>query len=518
MQYKWTALAVVSLGTLMGSIDSTVLIIAFPKIASDLSASLAQMIWVIMVYVLMSTAFVLSFGRVADMKGRKRLYLAGFVIFIVGSALCGVSRTGTELVAARALQGLGSALLVANAFAILSDAFPTSERGRAFGINAVVWSAGGIFGVVLGGFILTVASWQWIFWINVPIGAAATVVGALLLRESVSGKARETFDFPAAILFTGALTALLFGVTEGIVIRWSHPLAWGPMLLSIPLMAVFVLWETRISRDPILPFSMFRSWVFSASLTVAVLQGLGIFSMNFILMVYFEGIRHIPVLTAAYLLVPLSLTLALFGPIGGRLSDSHGARVVSTVGLAIQASVLVLLATISPGTPLWTVGLYEGIYGIGGGLFFPANTAAIMSSVARERYGVASGVMMTFRNGAMAMSFAVALLALTFSLPSGTAAVLFGGAFTPAILAALHMTAAELTVAFLHGMRVAFLLAAGLVAGAGVFSAARGREARADAGAGPRRAAVRSPRLSRARGELAVPESGPEPEPAALLR
>jgi EmrB/QacA subfamily drug resistance transporter len=499
MQYKWTALAVVGLGTLMGSIDSTVLIIAFPQIARDLSASLTQMVWVIMIYVLMSTAFVLSFGRVADLKGRKRLYLAGFLVFTIGSALCGISQTGDQLIAARALQGIGGSLLVANSFAILADAFPVTERGRAFGINAVIWSCGGIFGIVLGGFILTVTTWQWIFWINVPIGAFSIVLGYLALRESSSGSAHETFDFPAAVLFTGALSSLLLGVTEGIVLSWSNPFCWAFLLLALPLFVGFVVWELQVSSDPILPFTLFRNWIFTASLTVSILQGLGIFAINFLLMVYFQGIRGVSVLTAAYLLVPLSVALALLGPVGGRLSDAYGARIVSTVGLLIQAGVLVLLAGLSPTTPLWVVAVYEGIYGVGGGLFFPANTAAIMSSVPRERYGVASGAMMTFRNGAMAMSFVVALVALTASLPSGTAAILFGGAFTPVVLASLHLTLAQLDVAFLHGMRTAFLLAAGLVVTSAAFSIVRGREHRVEAGPGARRVAVRSPILHEVR-------------------
>jgi EmrB/QacA subfamily drug resistance transporter len=509
MDYKWTALGVVGLGTLMGSIDSTVLIIAFPAIATDLSASLTQMVWVIMIYVLMSTAFVLSFGRVADLKGRKRLYLVGFLVFTVGSALCGVARSGDELIAARALQGIGSSLLVANSFAILADAFPVRERGRAFGINAVVWSIGGISGVVLGGFILSVTTWQWIFWINVPIGAVAIVLGYVALRESASGGAHETFDFPAAIFFTAALSSLLLGVTEGIVLTWSNPLAWVPLLVALPLLAAFVIWELRVSADPILPFSLFRRWVFTASLTVSILQGLGIFAINFLLMIYFQGIRHIPVLTAAYLLVPLSVTLALLGPVGGRLSDRYGARIVSTIGLLIQAGVLLLLAGLASTTPLWVVAAYEGLYGIGGGLFFPANTAAIMSSVPRERYGVASGAMMTFRNGAMAMSFVVALVALTASLPSGTAAILFGGAFTPSILARLHLTLAQLDTAFLSGMRTAFLVAAGLLFASAGVSIARGREGSSESESAGRRWAVRGPVRTPPASPI-PPSSGPD--------
>ncbi|MGI0132413.1 MAG: MFS transporter, partial [Thermoplasmata archaeon] len=374
MHYKWKALSVVSIGSLMGAIDSTVLIIAFPEIARDLAANLVSMVWVIMIYILMGTALILSLGRVADMKGRKRLYNAGFVVFVIGSFLCGLAQSGLELVAFRGLQGIGGAMLLANSFAILSDAFPATERGRAFGINSVVWGSGSIFGIVLGGFILTVASWRWIFWINVPIGIVATLLAFVVLRESVTPNPKDTFDFPAAFLFTAGLAVFLLGITEGILNQWTSAPALVPLLAAVPLLLLFGLWEGKVSRDPILPFALFRRWMFSASLAASVLQGVAIFATNFLLMVYFQGIRGVSVLTAAYLLVPLSVSLGIVGPIGGRLSDRYGARVLSTTGLVIQGTVMFFFATITAATPLWTVAVYEAVLGIGGGMFFPANT------------------------------------------------------------------------------------------------------------------------------------------------
>ncbi|MCI4317959.1 MAG: MFS transporter, partial [Thermoplasmata archaeon] len=480
---------------LMGAIDSTVLIIAFPQIARDLSANLVSMVWVIMIYILMGTALILSLGRVADMKGRKKLYNAGFVVFVIGSALCGLAQSGLELVIFRGLQGVGGAMLLANSFALLSDAFPASERGRAFGINSVVWGSGSIFGIVLGGFILTVTSWRWIFWINVPIGITATILAAVVLRESITPNPKDTFDFPAAILFTTGLATFLFGITEGILTSWTDPLALVPLLLSIPLLVSFVIWEWKISRDPILPFSLFRSWLFTASLAASVLQGIAIFATNFLLMVYFQGIRGVSVLNAAYLLVPLSVTLGIVGPIGGRFSDRYGARVLSTSGLLIQGAVLLLFSTITAGTPLWVVATYEAVLGIGGGLFFPANTAAIMGGVPRARYGVASGVMMTLRNSSMALSFALGLVALTSQLPSGTGAILFGGAFTPQVLAHLNLTPTQLNTVFLNGMHLAFRLSAAMVLGAALFSALRGQETRSARGVYVHRSSTRAPNI-----------------------
>jgi EmrB/QacA subfamily drug resistance transporter len=478
MDYRWKALAVVGMGSFMGAVDATVVVIAFPQIARDLSASLVAMVWTIMVYILMGTALVLSLGRLSDLKGRKRLYLVGFLIFVLGSALCGLAGSGEALVAFRAVQGIGAAMLIANSFAVLSDAFPPSERGRAFGLNTIIWGGGAISGILLGGLILTVTSWRWIFWINVPIGLVATFLAWRTLRESVTPDPRETFDFPAAILFTAGLASLLFGATEGMIAGWTALGAVVPLLAALPLLLLFYVWERRWSRDPILPFFLFRSWLFSASLVASVLQGIALFATSFLLMAYLQGIRGISVLTAASLLAPLSIGLAAVGPIGGRLSDRYGARVLSTVGLAVQAVALFLFSTIVSGTPLYAIAGYEALLGIGGGLFFPANSSAIMGSVPRNRYGVASGVMMTVRNSATALSFVVALLALTSQLPGGLGASLLGGSFSPSTLAAIGISRDQLQVEFLDGMRVAFRASAVLVLVAAVFSALRGREVR----------------------------------------
>lgn len=493
MEYKWKALAIVSIGSLMASIDGTVVIIAFPQIARDLSASLVDMVWVIMSYIVMGTALVLSLGRISDLKGRKALYNAGFVVFVIGSGLSGLAQSGVELVAFRALQGVGGAMLVANSLAIVSDAFPPNERGRALGINSIVWGTGSVLGVVLGGAILSVASWRWIFWINLPIGLVATLLAYRVLRESVTPDPKETFDLPAAALFTVGLTAVLLGITEGILNGWGSVAAVAPLLASIPLLAGFVVWEAKVSADPILPFSLFRSWLFNASLMASVLQGVALFATNFLLMVYFQGLRGVSVATAAYLLVPLSIGLATVAPFGGRLSDRYGARIVSTVGLLLQGTAFLLFSTIGPTTPLATVAGYEALLGVGGGLFFPANTAAIMGGVPRNRYGVAAGVMMTLRNSSMALSYVVGLVALTSQLPPGTAPVLFGGSFTPAGLASLGLTPQGLDVVFVHGMDAAFRVAAAFVFVAATFSLLRGKEVRAGEVVLTHRASVRPP-------------------------
>ncbi len=512
MEFKWKVLAVVGIGSLMGSIDNTVLLIAFPDIARELHADLVTMVWVIMIYILMGTALVLSLGRLSDMKGRKRIYILGFAVFVVGSLLSGLAQTGLELVAFRGIQGIGGAVLIANAFAILSDAFPPNERGRAFGINSVVWGTGSVVGFVLGGLILTVTTWRWIFFINVPIGIAAIVVSVVVLRESVTPDPRDTFDFPAAALFTATLALFLFSVTEGILNGWGSISTIVPALLGVPALAGFLYWEARVSDDPILPFALFQSWLFSASLLSAVLQGIALFSTNFLLMVYFQGIRGVSVITAAYLLVPLSIALGIMGPIGGRLSDRYGARVISTLGLLVQGAALFGLATIDASTSLAAVGAWEAVLGVGGGLYFPANTSSIMAGVPRPKYGVASGVMMTLRNSAMALSYAIGLIAVTARLPAGVAPALFGGTFGPALIARLGLTPTGLETVFLSGLHFAFTLSGGFMVLGAVFSALRGREQRTGEVTVLHRVTVRPPRVAR---ELPGPESPGPGAPSA---
>jgi MFS family permease len=179
VEYKWMVLSVTTIGALMSAIDSTIVTLALPNMMVDLHSDLISMIWVIMAYILVSTVFLLTFGRVADLFGRVRMYNLGFVVFTIGSALCGFSTSATQLILFRLVQGAGAAMMVVNSAALLTEVFPADERGRALGINGITWSAGGVIGPVLGGLILSVGNWRWIFFINVPIGLLGAVWGYL---------------------------------------------------------------------------------------------------------------------------------------------------------------------------------------------------------------------------------------------------------------------------------------------------------------------------------------------------
>ena len=428
MEYKWKALSVTSIGALMAAVDSTVVLLALFPMAADLHSDFVTMTWVIIAYLVVNTALVLSLGRLADMYGRKLLYNIGFVVFTIGSALCGFAPNGISLVAFRVIQGTGAALLTSNSFAILSEAFPRNETGRAFGLQSIVWGLGNVLGVVIGGVIITYTTWRWIFLINVPIGIFATAWAFVTLKTFLPPRGqRGSFDIPAAVAFTGGLLALLVGITWGLLYSWHDPTTLGALAVSPVAFILFVVWEARYSRDPILDFDFFRNRVFAFSIMAAMLQFLAVFSVNFLLIFYLEGIEGLSALQSAYLIIPFALASAAVGPIGGSLTDRFGFRRISVAGVAISALSLFLFSQLTVNSTLLEIGVIETISGVGLAFFWPSNTSAIMASTPPAKYGVGSGTMNTFRNTGMILSFAISLTAATSVIPAGVVYQLFIG-------------------------------------------------------------------------------------------
>jgi EmrB/QacA subfamily drug resistance transporter len=470
MEYKWKALSVTSTGALMAAVDSTVVLLALFPMAEDLGSDFVTMIWVIIAYLVVNTALVLSLGRLADMYGRKLLYNIGFVVFTIGSAFCGFAPTGLTLVAFRVVQGTGAALLISNSFAILSEAFPRNETGRAFGIQSIVWGMGNILGIILGGVIITYTSWRWIFLINIPIGIFGTVWAYKTLKTVKPPRERRgSFDIPAASAFTLGLLSLLLGITWGLIYSWSNPVTVASLLLSPALFAAFAIWELRYSKDPILDFAFFKDLDFTYSIVAAFLQFLAIFSVNFLLIFYLEGIAGLTPLTASYLIIPFALATAALGPVGGVLTDRFGFRKVEVMGVVVTALALILFSLLTTSTTLLEIGVIEAISGVGLGFFWPSNTSAIMAATPPAKYGVGSGAMNTFRNTGMVLSFALSLTAATSVIPASVVYQLFIGSLSGKLPPALAS-------AYLSGQSYAFEISAALLVVALFFVALSGRK------------------------------------------
>ncbi|MGE5248712.1 MAG: MFS transporter [Bacteroidota bacterium] len=470
IQYKWIVLSVTTIGALMAAIDSTIVVLGLPDMMVKLHADLIEMIWVIMGYILVSTVFLLTFGRVADMLGRVRMYNLGFVVFTIGSALCGFSSTATQLIAFRLIQGSGAAMMVVNSVALITEAFPPNERGKALGINAITFSFGGVAGPVLGGLILTLADWRWIFFINVPVGLLGAIWGYNALREMSRRREGERFDGVGALTFSIGLTALLIALTLGIQLSFDS----APILLLFAVfligLAVFIWWERRAS-NPVLDLSLFNNRVYNFSVLSATIQSLALFAVNFLIVFYLQGVLGYDPLRAALLLIPLPVVTSVVAPLGGTLADRIGARIPATVGLLIQGAALLWFTRITPSMPYWQIAIGLALMGLGGGLFYPPNTSAAMNAAPKDRLGIASGTLATLRQAGMVTSFALALAVAASSLPRDVMMKLFVG--TNVALGSAPMRA------FVTGMHSAFFVSLGLVAVAAAVSFVRGREDRA---------------------------------------
>jgi EmrB/QacA subfamily drug resistance transporter len=468
-EYKWIVLSVTTIGALMAAIDSTIVILGLPDMMVELHSDLVSMIWVIMGYILISTVFLLTFGRVADMLGRVRMYNLGFAFFTIGSALCGLSASATQLILFRLIQGSGAALMVVNSVAILTEVFPPDERGRALGINAVTFAAGGVIGPVLGGLILTAGSWRWIFFINVPIGIIGTVWGYLALKETSLRKKGEKFDPFGAATFSLGLVSILLALTLGIQYSWTDPFILALFGLSVVFSAAFLLWERR-APHPVLDFSLFKERVYNFSVLAAMMQALALFAVNFLVIFYLIGVRGDSPIQAAFLLIPLPLVSAVVAPLSGVIADRIGARIPATLGLLLQGLALAWLAQITAGTPYPQIAGGLALMGLGGGMFYAPNTSAAMNASPLPRLGIASGTLATLRQAGMVTSFALSLAVAAASLPRTVMFQLFIG--TNVVLGS------AITKSFVIGMHSAFMVSIVLCLIAAGFSLVRGEENR----------------------------------------
>jgi EmrB/QacA subfamily drug resistance transporter len=468
-EYKWVVLSVTTIGALMAAIDGNIVILALPDMMVSLHADLVEMIWVIMSYILVSTVFLLTLGRVADMIGRVRMYNWGFVTFTVGSILCGIAQNATQLILARMVQGGGGAMMVVNSAALLTEVFPPNERGRALGINGITFSAGGVLGPVLGGLILAAASWRWIFFINLPIGILGTAWGVYALREVAPRAKGERFDFVGAVAFSLGLLALLAALTLGIEAGWTSLPILGLFAIFFAMLVLFIWQEGRVS-NPVLDFSLFRSRIFSFSTLAAMMQSLAMFAVSFLIVFYLQAVRGYDPLKAALLLIPMPIVMAIVAPLSGILADRVGARLPATVGVLIQGAALFWFTLLRPDTPYQTIAMGLALMGLGGGMFFSPNTSAAMNAAPRNRLGIASAALATLRQTGMVTSLALAMAVAAGSLARGDMMKLFVG--TNIAMGSASMQS------FVVGMRGAFMVSLGLSLVAALFSFIRGKEDR----------------------------------------
>ena len=379
----------------MAMLDNTVVNIALPTIQRELGATVSDLQWIIDGYVLAFASLLLTGGILGDRYGRKRMFLTGLAIFTLASLGCGLSGSGGQLIAFRALQGVGAALLMPGTLSILTVTFPPEERSRAIGLWAGVSGLALALGPTLGGYIVEHAGWETVFFINVPIGVLAFAIAWRTVRESVSEETRH-LDLPGLALGTGGLFALTFGLIEANQRGWSDPLIVGSLVLAGILLVAFLVWEHR-SPKAMMPLAFFRIPTFSAGNTVAFSVSLGMFSIFLFVTLYMQAIRGYTPFQTGLRFLPMTVMIIVTAPIAGHVAQRIGPRIPMTYGLTMASAGLLGLTLITPTTPFWMIGVLFVMMGHGLGATMAPMTAAVMGSVGPQRAGLGSAMTNTSR-------------------------------------------------------------------------------------------------------------------------
>ncbi|HEX2925556.1 MAG TPA: MFS transporter [Ruminiclostridium sp.] len=448
IDYKWIALSCTTLGALFSVLSGSTLIIALPEIMKDLHASMDIIMWTVMIYMLVLTILVPAIGRIADMVGRKKLYISGFIVFTIGSILCGFSNTGWQLLLFRFVQSIGGSLLVANSTPIVTDAFPKNELGKAMGINGMVVSVASVIGPILGGAFINIG-WRYIFFINIPIGLVGTVWAAIQLKELDVLPEKQKFDWGGTLAFTVGMTSLLLALTAGGFTGWANIQVLVLIAVAVVFMSMFIYIENKVEQ-PMLDLQLFKSRILGFAFSSNLLNGVARGAVTFLLVFYFQGIKAIDPVIAGVLLAPFAVSMMIVAPISGWLSDRMGSRELSSLGLLVSAIGLMGLVKISANTSVVELCIWMFISGFGSGMFFSPNTSAIMGAVPVERRGIAAGVRTMMNNAGSVISIALAMAIVSSSVSEKAMQGLFAGTQVGSEgIAVGH---------FISGLRTAFLI------------------------------------------------------------
>jgi EmrB/QacA subfamily drug resistance transporter len=450
--YPWLALSCTSLGTLMATLNSGTLIIALPVLLRSLHTDLLTLVWVLLAYMLAQTVLVLTAGRIADMVGRKTLYVIGFAAFGVAALIAGFCTTGAELIVVRTLQGAAGAFMLANSSALVTDAFPKKQLGVALGTNMIVAAIGLILGTILGGW-LTNIGWQWVFWFNVPFSIIGTVWAIINLREIAQLEGRQRFDILGTLAYIIGLVGLLLALSAGGIEGWTARIVVIGFVAAIVAFPVFVVNEMRVAQ-PMLDLKLFTHRPFTLGNLSTLFNAMARMGVTFLFVFYFQGPKRDDPITAGLLLTPIAASMLLISPVSGWLADRHGSRWLSFIGLALTTLGLVGMAFIGLNTPYWYIVIVMVIMGAGSGFFTSPNTRLIMTSVRPGQRGVAAGARTMIMNSGGVVSIALTLAIVVSAVPTKLLFAIFAGVTTGLPESSLQT--------FVNGLHVAFWMMAGL--------------------------------------------------------
>src|SRR5579864_1011824 len=407
----WLVLLVLTTGFFMILLDTTIVNVAIPAMSAGLNTTLDQILWVLNAYILVYAVLLITAGRLGDLFGQRNVFAIGLAVFTVASALCGFSQNVGELIAARVLQGVGGALLTPQTLAILTSIFPPERRGAAFGIWGGVAGLATITGPTDGGAIITYINWQWIFFINVPIGIASLIATFLIIPDLRPGR-RQGWDLVGVALATAGLFGIVFGLIEGQRYNWgqitSYPIT-IPMIIGggVALMVLFIVWE-KFQTQPLVPLSLFEERNFAVANWIAAAISFGMLSMFLPITIYLQSVRGFSALAAGLTLAPMSLTSMFTAPFAGRMADRIGGKYILMTGISLFTIGIGSIAFVAGPDSTWINFLGPAVIaGAGMGMTFAPMTTVAMRNISPRIAGAASGVLNTTRQLGAAIGSAV---------------------------------------------------------------------------------------------------------------
>ncbi|PIE74530.1 MAG: MFS transporter [Deltaproteobacteria bacterium] len=419
---KWVVFTLVAFGVFMSTLDSSIVNIALPYILDSFNTKLAVVEWVIMIYLLTITSFLLGCGKLSDMYGHKRIYIAGLSLFAFSSLICGLSQNIYMLITSRAVQGFSSAMIMACTPALLVNAFPESERGKVFGFNSMVVSCGLVSGPVIGGFLINQYSWRMIFYINIPIGIIAAAGSFFVLGENKKEADENKFDIKGTITAAIATGCFLFAVTHGYKWGFTSFKFISFLLISLSFFVLFINNEKKIN-EPLINLKIFKNKMLSISSISSVLLFLILFVIIFLMPFYLIKAKGLDPKTAGYIMMVPFIFLFFLSPVSGRISDYTGSRILCATGFFFLFAGAISFIYLEINSSILEITLKLALVGIGTAIFTSPNSAALISSIPPEFKGIGGAVMATSRNLGMVLgiAFGGALFNNIFHSLSGSA-------------------------------------------------------------------------------------------------
>ncbi|OMD61476.1 MFS transporter [Paenibacillus odorifer] len=403
---RWMILIVLNIFTFMSTLDGSIVNIALPELSKQLKLPMAQIEWVTTGYLMAICAAILFFGKLGDIVGKIRIFKIGTIVFVIGSMLCGLSLSLPALIASRVVQALGASMTMANSQGIVTDIFPATERGKALGFIGTFVSLGSIAGPSLGGIMVSTLGWEYIFWVNVPIGLIAIFFGWKVLPKDLT-RVKSSIDVPGSLLFAVFIITLFAGLLLGQQLGYGNSLIVTSIIVAVVSFVAFIWMELR-RKEPLLQLSLFKNPLFSLSILCGFLVFTANFCFNIIAPFYAQNMLNLSPFYAGFLLMLLPICMVVVAPMSGALSDKIGSEFLTFAGLVVMVIAQFGLAQLHVGSSVVLVGVWIAMLGIGSGLFQSPNNSLVMSKVPRTQLGSAGSVNSLVRNVGMVVGITIA--------------------------------------------------------------------------------------------------------------